>query len=187
METETIADTGRSLLRAIHVRTVFGDVDGWLQTNPILRTLDDLNAVARDFLVLREPRGNFESIHLRGGRLALNKASVLFANEIEATPPSRTSSLEAGLFSRAAVALWIGDYQISGFVHVPRGGAALSRLDQTGQPFLAVTSASVTGPGCELSLPFVAVNRARILAAEDLLPDEESVAALRFDELEPQP
>lgn len=187
METVTIAEAGQSLLRALHVRTVFGAVDGWLQTSPVLRTLDDLNAVARDFLVLHEPHGTFPSVRLRGGRLALNKASVLFVTEREDRTPTRTSSIYVGLFSRAAVALWIGEYQVSGFVHVPRGGAPLSRLNQLAQPFLAVTSASVTGPSCEFSYPFLAVNRALIVAAEDLLPDEDSVAALSFDEVGPTP
>ncbi len=100
------------------------------------------------------------------GRLALNKESILFVSERDEATASRTSRMQAGLFTRAAVALWIAEYQVSGFVHVPRGGAALARLNQVTLPFLAVTSASLTWPDGELSLPFVAVNRSRIVAAE---------------------
>jgi len=185
METDEITETGRGL-RAVRARTTFGDVDGWLQTSPVLRTLDDLNAKDRDFLVLCDPSGDLEHIHIRGGRLAVNKSSILFVSEKDAfTRPKGAAPVDAGLFSRAAVALWIGDFQVSGFVHVPRGAAALRRLNQLSDSFIAVTSASVTGPGFEQNLPFVAVNRSRILAVEDLLPDPEALGDLAFDLGEP--
>jgi hypothetical protein len=185
METDEITETARGL-RALRVRTTFGDVDGWLQTSPILRTLDDLNATGRDFLVLCEPGGDVRNVQFRGGRLAVNKSSILFVSEKETfTRPNSAVPVDAGLFSRAAIALWIGDYQVSGFVHVPRGAAALRRLNQLSDAFIAVTSASVTGPDFEQNLPFVAVNRARILAVEDLLPDPEALGDLAFDLGEP--
>ena len=184
METEVITDTGRGLSRALRILSIFGEVDGWLQMGAVGRTLDDLNAPAQDEEV---PRGTLETVHYRGGPLALNKAAVLFVTEREDWSATRPRRIEAALFTRAAIALWIGEYQISGFVHVPRGDAALARLNQMAEPFLAVTSASVTGPGGELSFPFVAVNRARILAVEDLLPDGDSLKSLSFDEVEPAP
>jgi hypothetical protein len=171
-------ETGASLWRALQVRTFGGQVEGWLQTSPLLRTLDDLNVVSRDYLVLRDPRGDLGAIRPRGGRLAINKATVLFVSETPDSGAPVPARVNAGLFSRAAVALWVGGFQVSGFVHVPRGGVALARLNQVTQPFIAVTSASVTGPGVEMELPFVAVNRARVDAAEDLLPDAGAVAAV---------
>ncbi len=68
-----------------------------------------------------------------------------------------------------------------GFVHVPPGGNPMTRLNQGEHAFVALTSASVIGPGEELATPFLAVNRGHILAARPI-GEQEQGSRIELDE-----
>jgi hypothetical protein len=44
----------------------------------------------------------------------------------------------------------------------------MTRLNQASHPFIALTMATIAGRGIELCLPFVAVNRFHVVAAQEL-------------------
>jgi hypothetical protein len=107
----------------------------------------------------------------------VNTASILFV--IERTSFKRKSGkrVEAARFNRAAVHLCVGEYEIQGFLHVPGRGDVLTRLNRDKYSFIALTSASVVGPDSEFAAPFLAVNRDHIMAAQELLEEEQEPLA----------
>ena len=157
--------------RRLHIKSLQGNIEGVLRTSPSLRTLDDLNLVARNFLTLHGPSVDGERWGDQQTRMALSKASILFV--IEETGTLGPRSIDPETYRRAPLRLRIADFDIQGFLHVPHGGDPMQRLNQDGHPFVALTSASIVGPGVELAVPFLAVNRQRIALAVEL-PTRES-------------
>ena len=156
-------------LRRIRVETIHGTVEGAMASGPTLRTLDELNFTAKPFLRLEDPRLEGTTWAFEAGPLAVSKACVLFVIEI-GCPPALAASRPAGArFTRAALRIRVGAFDVEGFVHVPPGGSPVSRLDQ-GTPFLGMTSVSVVGPGAHFASGFLALNRSHIVAAQPVEP-----------------
>ena len=152
--------------RVLQIQSLQGTVEGILRTSPSLRTLDDLNLVARNFVTLHDPSVDGERWGDSQTRMALSKASILFVIEDAGTMGPR--SIDPETYRRAPLRLRIADFDVQGFLHVPHGGDPMQRLNQDGHPFVALTSASVVGPDVEMAVPFLAVNRQRIALAVEL-------------------
>jgi hypothetical protein len=161
-------DRSEACRRGVRIQTLMGEIQGWLPANPITRTLDDLNLASRAFAVVHDPTGNYETGSLRSGPLAINKASILFLTESYSPPEQTAHRRGPGPYARAGVRLRIADFDIVGYVHVPPGGDPMMRLNQSGQPFLALTAASINGPDGDFVTPFLAINRMHILAAQEV-------------------
>jgi len=159
--------------RLVQVHTIRGCVEGRLPTNKWVRTLDDLNVVTRNFVTLRGAKPTSGQWALENGPLSVAKTAILFVIEVDELAPRPGKRPEALRFARAPVRLWIGDFSIRGFVHVPAGGSPKVRLDQHSHAFIALTSASVLGPQTEIAAPFLAVNRELILAAEEIVHEDQ--------------
>ncbi len=56
----------------------------------------------------------------------------------------------------------------------------MRRLDQSNHPFISLTWAAVKGPDTKLTAPFLAVNRAHILAAQEITPEADKPAELEM-------
>ena len=153
--------------RPVRFETVHGTVEGILEVSAILRTLDDLNVVAKHFVTVHRPQLAGSDWRFDEGALAINKQSILLVQEL-AEPASKSKKSFGGTFSRASVRLRVGHFDVEGFVHVPAGGDPMKRLNQQEHPFLALTSASVVGDETRTGVPFLAVNRSHILAAQEL-------------------
>jgi hypothetical protein len=151
--------------RLISVQTTAGRVEGSLRIAARLRTLDDLNLVSKNLVALRSARPDDETWSFSEGELSIHKASIVFVHELDA--PSVQSGVSFGRFTRSAVRLKVGAFDIQGFVHVPPGGVAIKRLDQGNHPFVSLTSVLVSGPDGEFTAPFLAVNRNHIIAAQE--------------------
>lgn len=161
--------------RVLRIQSLQGTVEGILRTSPSLRTLDDLNLVARNFVTLHDPSVDGEPWGDAATRMALSKASILFVIEDAETMGPR--SIDPETYRRAPLRLRIAEFDVQGFLHVPHGGDPMQRLNQDGHPFVALTSASVVGPNIELAVPFLAVNRQRIALAVELPTREPEVEA----------
>jgi len=151
--------------RHLRVHLQQGVVEGVLRTSPSLRTLDDLNLVARNFVTLHGARVDGASWEPET-RVALSKSSILFVVEDGETAGPRVIAPES--YNRSPLRLSIAEFVIQGFLHVPRGGDALKRLNQERHPFVALTSASVVGPEVEIAVPFLAVNQRHVAWAVEL-------------------
>lgn len=175
--------------RRLRVQTTRGCLEGLIRTSPVVRTLDDLNVVARNFVTLYEPRALTGDWSLESGSVALAKSAILYVVEQDEPAPQSRVIRDGARFFRSAVLLWLAEFSIRGFVHVPAGGSAMARMNQQSHAFIAVTSASVVGPKTELAVPFVAVNREHVIAAEEMRHDEaveaeEPAEAVSFEVLE---
>ena len=153
--------------RPVRIDTVHGTVEGILEVSAILRTLDDLNVVAKNFVMVHRPQLSGSSWCFDAAALAINKQSILMVQEL-AEPAFKSKKGFSGMFARAPVRLRVGHFDVEGLVHVPAGGNPMTRLNQQGHPFLALTSASVVGEETQTGVPFLAVNRSHILAAQEL-------------------
>jgi hypothetical protein len=174
--------------RALRVYTTRGCLEGRIQTSPMVRTLDDLNVVARHLVTLHGARALSGDWSLESGAVALAKSAILYVFELDQPAPQSSVVKSTARFFRSPVRLWLSEYSIRGFVHVPAGGSAMARFNQQTHAFIAVTSASVVGPGTEMAVPFLAVNREHIVAAEEIrdeepVEEEESAAAIAFEVL----
>lgn len=154
--------------RTIRIESLHGRIDGRLAVSPGLRTLDELNVFSRHFLVVRRPRIHSGVWSVEADRVAINKDSILFVTERSGPPPRPAAPAGAVRRARAPVRFHVDPYELRGFLHVPRGADPMSRLNQDGHAFVALTSASVVGPDSHFAVPFLAVNRFRVGMAEDL-------------------
>ena len=152
--------------RAVRLATVDGDVVGKLRLSELLRTLDGLNVVSKYFVAVHDAELSATGWSFEGGMLAINKNAILFATEITAFEPPKEQ--RHGDYTRRAVRIQVATFQVEGFVHVAHGGSALARLNQDTHPFIAITSASVAGPGAPFGTPFLAVHRRHIQAVQEL-------------------
>jgi hypothetical protein len=130
--------------RPVLIHTLRGTVEGSLEVNPNVRTLDVLNLPHR-----------FVTID---------------ASEIELSDDVFTSDrrAEAAHFTREGISLRVADCDVKGYIHVRGVHDPLIWLNQSRQPFMALTSASVVGPDFELAASFLAVNPAYILAVQTM-------------------
>ena len=164
--------------RPVQVVTAFGTIEGRIRCSPSIRTLDDLNLPGAAYLVIHEPAGSGVGMSAAPAQspLAVQKEAILFARELQgAPPPPRRAGAEK--FWRSVVEYRVAQYFLRGTVHIQPGGEPISRLNQRTHLFLALTSASVEGPGLSLEVPFLAVNRLHILSARELDGVAESCAA----------
>jgi hypothetical protein len=157
--------------RAVRIDTVDGPIEGWLRVSAKLRTLDELNMVAKRFVTIHSPKTLTGSWQGGSGPLAINKGSVLFVRELSPPPPRSGSRL--GDFTRAPVQLRVKNFEIQGLVDVPPGAGPIKRLDQDTHLFISLTSVLVTGPDGQATTPFVAVNRNHVMTAQVIEPGEE--------------
>lgn len=155
--------------RQVRIHTVQGPIEGRLRLGAGVRTLDDLNQPSRPFVRVYEPRGWLFDLPKAGQPVAINKSSILFVVESSHLEP-RAPGREGG--SRAPMSLQVDGYVVRGFVHIPRSGDPFARLNQSTRPFVALTSASVIGPDEQLAATFIAVNRSRIVAAQELAEED---------------
>jgi len=163
--------------RQVHVQTIYGAIEGYVETGERSRTLDGLNLSSGKFLriedaVVSSPVWSFDR-----GTIGVNASAILFVIERTRYRRKGDERVEAARFNRAAVRLCVGKYEIQGFIHVPGRGDILTRLNRDKYSFIALTSASVVGPDSELAAPFMAVNRTHITAAQELLDEESELPA----------
>lgn len=152
--------------RGVRIQTTEGRIEGNLRIATRLRTLDDLNLVSKRLVTLYSAHAEETNWPFDPGQVSINKASVLFVQEL-GTPTVQTG-VSFGRFTRSPVRLRVGAFDIQGFVHVPPGGMAMKRLDQDNHPFVSLTSVLVSGPDGEFTAPFLAVNRSHIIAAQEV-------------------
>lgn len=154
-------------VRPLRVQTLYGALEGSVHISPRLRTLDDLNVVAKNLVTLHSARSVDGSWSFGEGLIAVNKAWILFVSEVA----ERTvqSAEHGGRFTRSSLRLKIGPFEVEGQVHVPAGGILLKRLDQSNHPFLALTNVLISGPAAEYTVPFLAINRNHVVAAHEIL------------------
>ena len=163
--------------RTVRLQTAQGSIVGRLLVSPRLRTLDDLNVVAKSFVTLHAPRLSGMDWPFDGRPLAVNKDFILFVAEVTPMPPRPGSPFGSG-FTRGTLRVRVGEFDVRGSVHLPRGGASLARLSHDTHPFVAMTSASVTGPDLQLTAPFLAVSRRQILAAQEIRDDASELVGV---------
>lgn len=157
--------------RAVRLYTEHGTADGTLRVAAMLRTLDDLNIVTKGFINLHDASFEPPTWRFAAGAVSINRASVYFAIERESAPRGKSDSLG---YTRAGARIQLGPYTVDGFVHVPPGGSPMARIHQDNHAFIAFTSASVTRGDEQFAAPFLAVNRAHILAAQELYASDAS-------------
>ena len=152
--------------RPVELFTVHGVLRGVLPTTATRRTLDELNMASRTFITVEQPQSPGESWFAPSDALVVNKSAVLFLREL-ASPPVQPAG-QFARFTRAPVSLRVGPCFVHGFMHVPPGGRPLKRLDQDPHAFIALTAVLVTGPDTEFTVPFLAVNRSHVSAAQQV-------------------
>ena len=161
--------------RAIRIDTVEGPIEGLLYISPQLRTLDDLN-LSKRFVTVYSPQTTTIRWDFSDRALSIAKTSVLFVRELAA--PSVRPNKRFSNFSRSRIRIRVRDHEVEGFCHVPPGGAPMKRLENGEHPFISLTTVLVTGPDEEVTVPFLAVNRAHITAVLELgLAEEDDDAA----------
>jgi hypothetical protein len=149
---------------------VSGRVEGTMRLGPTLRTLDDLN-IGREFLALRTPSVVPASFSAGSGRFEINKSAVVLVTENVKDESERPPARPQGYYSRVPLHLLVGDYDVHGMFHVPPGGDAITRLVQERHTFIALTTASVEGPGVSFTTPFLAVNRSFVRMVQELVAE----------------
>jgi len=151
--------------RSVRLYTPWALIEGALACPARMRTLDELN-VTTEFLSVRRPVTLRRSWEVAEENLAIHKSSILFVHECGPSPP--LDGGDFGRFARASVRLKIDDFTVHGFVHVPPGGSPLKRFENQRHPFVALTSALIAGDQIEVVVPFLAVNRLRVAAIQEL-------------------
>lgn len=146
-------------------------LDGLLNVSLGGRTLDELNAASRPALALTSALVVAGDWTIGDGPILIHKAAILCVTEIPdlgARLPGGRAEPEIRRFGRSAIRLRLEDWTIEAYVHTSHGSDPLARLSQAGHPFIALNAATLTGPGIDLSVPFLAVNRTHVLAAQEL-------------------
>lgn len=174
-------DFGQQFNRTIYIQTTLGAVEGTLASSVMLRLLDDLNVVARNFLTVHDPMILAGPWSSGDGPINLNKRSVLFVKEKAGCPPPIGNRRVSSRFTRAPIEMLLKEFRLQGYVHLPPGGDPLTRLNQLDSTFVALTSVSVIGPAEEFVTPFLAVNQAHVMSAQAI---SEPQPALVDDDFE---
>ena len=156
--------------RRLRLVTGHGYVDGQLRANAGVSTLHYLNvsAATQAFVVVQPPIQTHPEWGIESGELALSVSSILFVQELSKFVPVPGDRQAAAQFRRSPVRLNVGDYSVEGFVHLPPGGDAFSRLNNDRHPFFALSSASILGPDTQFSAAFLAVKRDKVLALQSV-------------------
>ncbi len=162
--------------RMVRIEILQGSLEGLLLISELLRTLDELNMAPKAFLTVHSPVLDGTGWSFPGGPLSVNKSHILFLAEMSSPDGGKTAKFVD--FTRAAVRLRIGVFDVEGFVHVPPHGDPLLRFNQDTHPFIALTSASVVGPDTEFAWPFLAVKTSQVLAAQPLEHEAADLAAV---------
>jgi len=173
------------IVRPVRIVTDNLTFDGLLNISLGARTLDELNLTSRPFLVLSNPVLQSGTWDMDEGSVVINKSFIAFVLEIPdlgAALAKVAEEPEMRRFARAALRLRTRDHAIEGYVHSGPGSSSLVRLNQATHPFIALQSATVKGPGGEFGTPFLAVNRAHIVSAQEMfnvsaVPEEVAVAS----------
>jgi hypothetical protein len=158
--------------RPVRVQTRHGVIEGYLTSSSMIRLLDDLNLVNHSFRTIQSPVVSDADWSVENSPLALHRDSIMFVSERDDAPPlpaNHAAKAITARYARRTLRLRIGPFVVEGLVHVPPGGTALSRLFYERHPFLALTEATVTGHGVGLEVPFIAVNRVHVTAAQELV------------------
>ncbi len=161
--------------RTVRIETLQGSIEGLLLISELQRTLDDLNMVAKAFLIVHSSVLDGTGWSFPAGELSVNKSNILFQAELSA--PAGGQSGKFVDFTRAPVRLRVGPFDVEGFVHVPPHGDPLLRFNQDTHPFIALTEGSVVGPDTQFEAPFLAVKRSHVLAVQ---PMEHQAPELRL-------
>jgi len=164
MERESGAPDGRPVM----VQSTRGTVEGRAVVHPRIRTLDWLNHSQR-FLEIEVTSSSVPEWSFERGLVGINKDMVLFVAELSDELPTTDARVEATHYSREAVALRLGEFDIKGYLHVRGILDPLVRLSRRDGEFTALTSASVLGPDIELAASFLAVNPDHVLGAQPIL------------------
>ena len=171
MERETGAPDGRPVM----IQTTRGVVEGRAVAHPGIRTLDWLNHSQR-FLEVEVTSTSVEHWGFDQGLVGINKDMILFVAELCDTLPTTDSRVEAGHYSREAVAIRLREFDVKGYLHVRGILDPLVRLSRSNGEFTALTSASVLGPDVELAASFLAINPDHVLGAQPILHEEPASA-----------
>ncbi len=169
--------------RGVRITTIEGVVEGFLQLAVTFRTLDDLNAMSKRFIFLNSPSSRTPAWQVGRSPLAVNKNAILFVQELSAPPLE--GGPEYGIFTHAAVRLRLREFEVKGLVHVPEGGSPMQQLDQGEHAFMPLTKVSVSGAGESSTVPFLAINR-NFIAAAQVSNTEEDAERLSSEEAEIQ-
>jgi hypothetical protein len=165
------------VVQPVRAFTGLAAFDGLLTLSLGQRTLDELNLADRPLLVLEEPVVHSGRAGLVEGTLAVSKSAILFTVEIDAvgadlhggTPEPEAEPKQA---FRSLLRLRIGEYTLEGYMHMPPGISFINRMSQARRRFVALTSASIDGPGVSGVAHFVAANWAHVLSAQEVLSIE---------------
>ncbi len=161
--------------RTVRIETLHGSLEGLLLISELLRTLDELNMAPKAFLTVHSPVLDGTGWSFPDGPLSVNKSNILFLAELSSPDGGKTAKFVD--FTRAAVRLRIGVFDVEGFVHVPPHGDPLLRFNQDTHPFIALTSVSVIGPDTRFASPFLAVRRSHVLAVYPMGDQASELAA----------
>jgi len=159
------------VLRPLRVFTDGLVLDGLLNATLAGRTLDELNNSGRPMLALLSPKVMAGDWVVDEGSIVVNKAAIMMVAEIPDLGASLTgphSEPELQKFGRAAVRMRLRSYNLEAYVVTSQGGDPLVRLSQGSHSFMALNNVKIAGPGVDLSVPFLAVNRQHVLAGQEL-------------------
>jgi len=173
--------------RPVRIQTQHGVIEGYLTSSSMIRLLDDLNLVNHSFRTVQSPVVTGTDWDVEDSPLAIHRDSILFVSERDDAPPLPSNPAAKAItarYSRRTLRLRIGPFVVEGLVHVPPGGTALSRLFHERHPFMALTEATVTGPGPCLGVPFIAINRAHVTAAQELARGVEELVEEAVNDIE---
>ena len=163
-------DSGAPDGRPVMVQTTRGTVEGRAVVHPGIRTLDWLNHSQR-FLEIEITSSSVTDWSFDQGLVGINRDMVLFVAELTDKLPTTDARVEAAHYSREAVALRVGEFDVKGYLHVRGILDPLIRLSRRDGEFTALTSASVLGPEVELASSFLAVNPDHVLGAQPILQE----------------
>ena len=152
--------------RTVRIETLHGSVEGHVLISQLMRTLDELNMVAKAFLIVHSPVLDGTGWSFRDSELSVNKSTILFLAELSSQDGALTQT--AVDFTRAPVRLRVGAFDIEGTVHVPPHGDPLLRFNQDTHPFIALTAGSVVGTDTQFEAPFLAIKRSHVLAVQPM-------------------
>lgn len=163
--------------RPVRVRTAHSAFEGTISISPDIRTLDQLNIASDKFLRIHTPESCLPDCGFDVGTIGVNKEFIFFITEVKDCHPTTDQRHERSHFLRKAIRLRLGEFDIQGFLHVRGLRDPMIWFSQTRQPFVALTSASVVGPGTEFASSFVAVNPRHVLAVQAIGQVDETADA----------
>jgi hypothetical protein len=153
--------------RHVHVQTTEGIIQGYLLTSPLVLTLTDLNIAGTRYMTIHDPRVLETDWNLGKLPVSVGKENILYVTELDTEQRGPEYRAQSEFFLRLPLRLWLQGHCIDGLAHVPPGTTAITRLKQSNHAFVALTSVKIQTPQGLIQTPFVAVNRAQILAVQE--------------------